>query len=86
MQDFFFISGLALSWVDSLHSHTSAEEKPSKEAEEIQQLKIQNLVLQDREALQNEGYFRQQVLIMLERIAKSLEASLESSEEEPKNE
>lgn len=40
---------------------------------EIEQAKNQLTLVQDQIALRDEGYYRQQLLIVLERIAKSLE-------------
>ena len=40
-----------------------------KKDEEIEHLRNQLLVVQDLQSLQNEAYFRQQVLSLLERVA-----------------
>lgn len=60
---------------------------------QVNQLQQQNLILQDMEQLKNENYFRQQILLQLERIvqanerqAKALEESLENSDDEDNNE
>lgn len=52
--------------------------------EEIQKLQIENLALRDLVNLKDESYFRQQLLSLVERIAKALEQ--EESNEELKKE
>ncbi len=66
---------------------TKVEEESSKEisSEEMEALKNQNFSLQELHNLQNEAYYRVQVLNNLNRIAlaiESLELGEESSEEE----
>ena len=54
--------------------------------EEVKVLERQNLLLQDLQNLQNEAFWRQQVLILMERIARALETSLEDLEKEKNKE
>ncbi len=54
--------------------------------QEEQKKNLEEVAEQDQINLNQNGYFRQQLLMYLERIAKALEDSLESSEEEESNE
>ena len=73
---------------------TNQEKEKQKELQqslqqENQTLKTQLLVLQDLQNLNQESYFRQQVLILLERIATALEkvsSEENSSKEDDKSE
>ena len=49
--------------------------KENDTAMEIQELKTQNMLMTDRMNLTDKGYYRQQMLILLERIAMALEGS-----------
>ncbi|MHA1880887.1 MAG: hypothetical protein ACTSYG_10875 [Candidatus Heimdallarchaeota archaeon] len=67
---------------------TNTKQKKEAVVEEVQKLEQENKVLkaqmsvfQDQFNLQNEGYFRQQLMMYLERIAVALETPLEESEE-----
>ena len=62
--------------------------KEEKEKSEMEKLKEQNrllenqmLVLMDMSNLKDDSFYRRQMLLLLERIALSLETSLKNSEE-----
>jgi hypothetical protein len=61
------------------------EKKAGDIEEENMELKGRVSLLQDLVNLKDETYFRQQLLILLERIAKALETSLEESKEKDEN-
>ena len=68
--------------------HTFTPKEGQKLQNQINQLQQQNLILQDLQQLKNENYFRQQLLLQLERIAqanerqaKAIEDSMENSED-----
>ena len=56
------------------------EDLQKKKDEEITNLQRQLLVLQDLENLRNEEFFRQQMLMLMERQARALERLAEDSE------
>ena len=74
--------------IDGGMKKNMAQEKALEEGlkqEEVQNLKNQLILMNDLNNLQNENYFRQQMLIQLERIAVALEkgsSSTEDSEDE----
>lgn len=72
---------------------TITQKEGQKLQNQINQLQQQNLILQDLQQLKNENYFRQQLLLQLERLvqaserqAKALEESLENSDDEDEEE
>lgn len=61
------------------------EKNEAEVSEREKELEAVLQLLQDRSNLKEEGYFRQQILVLMERIAKALEDSL-IEEKEEKNE
>lgn len=62
----------------------SKKTNQDEEKQELSEMEKQNLLLKDLMNLKEVPYYRQQLLGLLERIAKALEDSLENSDDDDK--